>query len=169
MHESLLRAYFGALRVPHGDQISRESQKTVRVDSGCGVDVAAGIGQPRFDGTHAFEQRFPSRFQLAGDVALVRINRAVPPLGYVSIISCLLTSSSCAAALTPSTLQPAAKDRYDAPRRTDTPVKVSPNCGLEPATAHGIVIHVANLQVHVETGTDVAYVAALTEALRSRC
>ena len=30
-------------------------------------------------------------------------------------------------------------------------------------------LHVASLQVHFEPGTDVAYVAALVEALRSRC
>jgi len=49
------------------------------------------------------------------------------------------------------------------------PVTVSASRGFEGAAAHGIVIHVATLQVHVETGTDVAYVTALIEALRSRC
>jgi hypothetical protein len=58
--------------------------------------------------------------------------------------------------------------------RSDTavrllPVRVSPSRDPEPAAAHGIVIHVANLQVHVEAGTDVAYVATLLEAIRSRC
>jgi hypothetical protein len=47
------------------------------------------------------------------------------------------------------------------------PVAVSPSSGVEPAAARGIVIRVADLQVHVETGTDVAYVAALVEAVRS--
>ncbi len=49
------------------------------------------------------------------------------------------------------------------------PVKVSASSRLEPSGAHGVVIHVAGLAVQVETGTDVAYVAALIEALRSRC
>jgi hypothetical protein len=49
------------------------------------------------------------------------------------------------------------------------PVKVSASSRLEPSGAHGVVIHVAGLPVQVETGTDVAYVAALIDALRSRC
>jgi transposase-like protein len=35
--------------------------------------------------------------------------------------------------------------------------------------AGAVVIHVSDLRMHVEAGTDVAYVAALVEALRSRC
>lgn len=49
------------------------------------------------------------------------------------------------------------------------PVAVSPGISLEPPAARGIIIQVASLQVHVEPGTDVGYVAALIEALRSRC
>jgi hypothetical protein len=49
------------------------------------------------------------------------------------------------------------------------PVSVSSDGRFESAVAHGVVIHVAGLQVHVEPGTDVAYVASLVEAIRSRC
>jgi Transposase len=49
------------------------------------------------------------------------------------------------------------------------PVAVSPGISIEPPAAPGIVIHVASLQVRVEPGTDVAYVASLIEAIRSRC
>jgi hypothetical protein len=49
------------------------------------------------------------------------------------------------------------------------PVAVSPGISLDPPAGREIVIHVASLQVHFEPGTDVAYVAALVEALRSRC
>jgi hypothetical protein len=37
------------------------------------------------------------------------------------------------------------------------------------ATIGGIVIHVSDLQVRVEVGTDVGYVATVVESLRSRC
>lgn len=40
---------------------------------------------------------------------------------------------------------------------------------IAPTVAGSVVIHVSDLRVHVEAGTDVAYVAALVEALRSRC
>ncbi len=49
------------------------------------------------------------------------------------------------------------------------PVTVSSSISTAPSAARGIVIHLARVQVQVETGTDVAYVAALIEALRSRC
>ena len=49
------------------------------------------------------------------------------------------------------------------------PVAVSAGVPLERPAVAAIVIHVAGLQVHVEPGTDVAYVASLLEALRSRC
>jgi hypothetical protein len=49
------------------------------------------------------------------------------------------------------------------------PVSVSAGSRSELHDSRGIAIHVAGVQVHVETGTDVAYVAALVEALRSRC
>ena len=46
-------------------------------------------------------------------------------------------------------------------------VAVSPERGR--TVASGVVIDVADLRVHVEVGTDVAYVIALVEAIRSRC
>jgi hypothetical protein len=49
------------------------------------------------------------------------------------------------------------------------PVSVSSGGHPEPAGVQGIAIDVAGSRVHVEPGTDVAYVAALVEALRSRC
>jgi hypothetical protein len=49
------------------------------------------------------------------------------------------------------------------------PVTVSPALCEEPSAARGIVVRMAGVQVQVEPGTDVAYVAALVEALRSRC
>jgi hypothetical protein len=49
------------------------------------------------------------------------------------------------------------------------PVAVSPDIPPESPAARGIVIHVVGLLVHVEPGTDVAYVASLIEAIRSRC
>jgi hypothetical protein len=49
------------------------------------------------------------------------------------------------------------------------PVAVSAGISLEPPAARVIVIHVADLQVQVESGTDVAYVASLVAAIRSRC
>jgi hypothetical protein len=49
------------------------------------------------------------------------------------------------------------------------PVSVSSALSAEAPAAHGIVIHAAGVRVQVEPGIDVAYVAALVEALRSRC
>jgi hypothetical protein len=49
------------------------------------------------------------------------------------------------------------------------PVSISAGSLSELHDSRGIAIHIAGVQVHVETGTDVAYVAALVEALRSRC
>ncbi len=37
------------------------------------------------------------------------------------------------------------------------------------AAAGVIVIHFSSFQVQIETGTDVAYVGALVDAIRSRC
>ena len=48
------------------------------------------------------------------------------------------------------------------------PVSISA-AGRAESNPHGIAIQVAGLQVHIEPGTDIAYVAALVEALRSRC
>src|ERR1019366_3696881 len=48
------------------------------------------------------------------------------------------------------------------------PVSISAT-GRAESNPHGIAIQVAGLQVHIEPGTDIAYVAALVEALRSRC
>jgi hypothetical protein len=47
------------------------------------------------------------------------------------------------------------------------PVAVSSNVGAAPSVA--VVIGVADLQVRVEVGTDVDYIRALVDALRSRC
>jgi hypothetical protein len=48
-------------------------------------------------------------------------------------------------------------------------VSVSSGSGVGAAAARVIVIQVSGLQVQVETGTDVAYVGALVDAIRSRC
>lgn len=48
------------------------------------------------------------------------------------------------------------------------PVTVAP--GVEaPAMPRGVVLEVAGVRMHVETGTDVAYVVALVDGLRRRC
>jgi hypothetical protein len=49
------------------------------------------------------------------------------------------------------------------------PVTVSTGVSLEAPAVAAIVIHIGGLQVHVEPGTDVAYVASLLDAIRSRC
>jgi transposase-like protein len=46
-------------------------------------------------------------------------------------------------------------------------VAVSPEASR--AVACGVAIEVADVRVHVEVGTDVAYVGALVESLRRRC
>ncbi len=48
------------------------------------------------------------------------------------------------------------------------PVAVSSE-GPGPTRSRGITIELADVRVHLEVGTDVAYVAALVESLRRRC
>jgi hypothetical protein len=48
------------------------------------------------------------------------------------------------------------------------PVTVAPRTDTA-AIPGGVVLEVAGVRVHVETGTDVAYVVALVDALRQRC
>jgi hypothetical protein len=47
------------------------------------------------------------------------------------------------------------------------PIEVSSSAGS--VVVHGIVIDVGDARMHVEVGTDVAYVSALVESLRRRC
>jgi hypothetical protein len=47
------------------------------------------------------------------------------------------------------------------------PIEVSSSTGS--AVVRGIVIDVGDVRMHVEVGTDVAYVSALVESLRRRC
>ena len=48
------------------------------------------------------------------------------------------------------------------------PVTAAPHSETD-AIACGLVLEVAGVRVHVEAGTDVAYVVALVDALRQRC
>ncbi len=48
------------------------------------------------------------------------------------------------------------------------PVTVSPGAGAL-AAARGVMLEVGDVRVHVEVGTDVAYVGALVDRLRLRC
>jgi hypothetical protein len=49
------------------------------------------------------------------------------------------------------------------------PVAVSSSTDAPPRAPNAIVIHIADVQVRVEIGTDVEYVRALVDALRLRC
>lgn len=49
------------------------------------------------------------------------------------------------------------------------PVVVSEPLATTPTPARGLTLEVGGVRVHVEVGTDVAYVAALVRAIRAAC